>query len=225
MGFKGISFCGWPAGGEKPLPSEDPFWAACTEAGIAMTFVRGGPVGADRTPSARPQWIGPKGSHVRPNDKPNELLWANDAVIKNHNITYLIYAGVLERFPSFKIAIADAGAGWLPTHGELLDWLYRYERFIAFAQMPHMPHEYIKRNVRITYNGERSTLAARKDFSDKALMWSSNFPNHTSTWPSSRTAIEDQFAGIPEADRRRILGENCAELYSVTPKRAALALR
>ena len=47
------------------------------------------------------------------------------------------------------------------------------------------------------------------------LMWASDFPHSDSTWPHSRDVIERDFAGVPEADTHRIIGENCRELYGI----------
>ena len=67
----------------------------------------------------------------------------------------------------------------------------------------------------MTVKDERSTIESRHDVGVGALMWSSNYPNSTSSWPTSRLAIEQQFREVPKDERRRMLGENCAELYGV----------
>jgi predicted TIM-barrel fold metal-dependent hydrolase len=215
LGFKGVIFMGWPNGGEKPIKDDDAFWSACAEAGVAINLVRGGPLNSDRTPSAPKHLIGPNGSHVRVSNAPIEFAWAQAAAIQNHNLTWFTFSGILDRFPSLRLSIVDCGAGWLPTCVELYDWLYRYERFLAFARLKYMPSDYVRRQVSITVNGERSTIAARADFNPDALMWSSNYPSHSSTWPSSVKEITDLVGGIPEAERRRIAGENCAKLYGI----------
>ena len=44
------------------------------------------------------------------------------------------------------------------------------------------------------------------------LLWSTNFPQCTSTWPESHRAISRCFDGIPENERRQVLVENAARL-------------
>jgi predicted TIM-barrel fold metal-dependent hydrolase len=44
-------------------------------------------------------------------------------------------------------------------------------------------------------------------------MWASDYPHADSTWPDSQKAIEENFRGVPEATRRRILCDNARELY------------
>jgi predicted TIM-barrel fold metal-dependent hydrolase len=47
------------------------------------------------------------------------------------------------------------------------------------------------------------------------MLWSTNFPQPTSTWPESRHAIDRSFEGIPDSDRRQILVDNPARLYNL----------
>ena len=218
MGYKGIIFPGWPAAGDKPQSAEDPFWSLCQEAGIVVNLLRGGPLGQARTPVAPGRYIGPQGSDVRAVDLPLEVILAQGVTIKNLNLSWIVMTGVLDRFPSLKIALIDSGAGWLPTCGELFDWMYRYQQFMAFADLKHWPSDYLRRQVRATVKGEPRTMEARGDIGVERLMWSSNYPNSTSSWPTSRTVIEELFRGVPDAERKRMIGENCAELYGAAPR-------
>ena len=220
LGYKGIVFSGWPAGGAKPQAAEDAFWAFCAEAGMVIDLIRGGPVGADRTPMVPQRYVG-KGSRAQASDPPLEMVWTQAAATKNINIAWFVLTGILERHPGLQLALIDAGAGWLPTCCELIDWNYRYAQFLAFAKLKDTPGDYIRRHVKATVRNERNTVESRADVGVKALMWSSSYPNSTSSWPSSRLTIEDEFGCIPDDERRRILGENCAELYGLPVPTAA----
>jgi predicted TIM-barrel fold metal-dependent hydrolase len=214
-GCKGIVFSGWPSGTGKPQREEEPFWALCAEAGIVVNLVRGGPVGADRTPSAPNPYIGAGGSRVRAVDVPPEVAMAEIGAIKNINLSWMVLSGVLQQFPGLRLALIDCGAGWLPTCGELFDWYYRYEQFVAFAQLKDKPGEYIRRQVKATVQGEPHAIATRRDIGVETLLWSSNYPNSTSSWPDSARAIDDLLAGIPDDERTLITEGNCAALYGI----------
>ena len=220
LGYKGVVFSGWPTGGEKPEEADDAFWAFCAEAGIVIDLIRGGPVGPDRTPMAPKRYVGP-GSRAQAADLPLEIIWTQAAATKNVNLAWFVLTGILERHPVLQLALIDAGAGWLPTCSELIDWNYRYAQFLAFAKLRYTPGDYIRRQVKATIRNERHTVDARADVGVKALMWSSSYPNSTSSWPSSRLTIEDEFGGIPDDERRQILGENCAALYGIRTPAAA----
>ncbi len=49
------------------------------------------------------------------------------------------------------------------------------------------------------------------------LMWGSDFPHSVGTFPDSRAYIDDAFAGVDEATRRRILVENPASFFGLDP--------
>ncbi len=214
-GYKGIVFSGWPSGTGQPQREEEPFWALCAEAEIVVNLVRGGPVGADRTPSAPQRYIGANGGRVRAVDVPPEVAMAEIGAIKNINLSWMVLAGVLQQFPGLRLALIDCGAGWLPTCGELFDWYYRYEQFVAFAQLKDKPGEYIRRQVKATVQGEPHAIATRKDIGVESLLWSSNYPNSTSSWPDSAKAIDDLLAGLPDNERSLITAGNCAALYDI----------
>jgi predicted TIM-barrel fold metal-dependent hydrolase len=45
------------------------------------------------------------------------------------------------------------------------------------------------------------------------LMWGSDYPHDEGTFPHSREVIERTFEGIPEDEKRKMVGENAAKLY------------
>lgn len=212
MGFRGVVFTGWPAAGDKPQPAEDRFWAICAEAGLVVHLIAGGPLATDRIPTAPARYIGAN-SRARAVDVPVEIMWTQQATSKNVNLSWLVLSGVLDRFPQLQLVLVDTAAGWLPTCGELLDWNYRYAQFLAFARLRLRPSDYIKRQVRATIRGERSAIASRRDVGVRTMMWSSGYPQSTSSWPNSARARDELFAGLPLAERTAIQGGNAASLY------------
>jgi predicted TIM-barrel fold metal-dependent hydrolase len=45
------------------------------------------------------------------------------------------------------------------------------------------------------------------------ILWSSDFPHSATFWPNSREKIAQDFQGVSEEDKRKILFENTAKLY------------
>jgi predicted TIM-barrel fold metal-dependent hydrolase len=46
-------------------------------------------------------------------------------------------------------------------------------------------------------------------------MWGSDFPHPEGTWPHTQQYYRGTFAGLPERDGRRILGENAVDFYGL----------
>jgi predicted TIM-barrel fold metal-dependent hydrolase len=49
------------------------------------------------------------------------------------------------------------------------------------------------------------------------MLWGSDFPHAESTWPRSQDFLGRIFAGVPEADRRKITSDNTAKLFGFRP--------
>ena len=45
------------------------------------------------------------------------------------------------------------------------------------------------------------------------LMWGNDYPHPEGTWPESRSACEEQFAGVSDQDVRAIVGGNAASVF------------
>jgi len=224
QGFRGIIFNGYPSGGNTPTKDDEPFFKLCEEAGIVINLLRGGPIGNDRTPVAPQQYIGAAGADtVRPAEESLDILLAQQATIKNLNVAWLIFSGITERMPKLKISLVDAGAGWIRTTGELMDWNYRYMQHNMPARLEYIPSDYLKRNFKATLTNERFAVVARHEFGEDYLLWATNYPNSTSTWPNSGRAAAETLLGIPEPERAGILGATAARWYGLTLPSLALA--
>ena len=162
------------------------------------------------------RYVGKDATGVRAVDAPIELAWATTASIRNQNMAWFVLVGICERWENLKISMIDAGAGWITTTGELLDWNYRYAQFYGMNyRLKYVPSDYVKRNFHATIKGERFVVVAREDFGENTLMWSSNYPTSSSSFPTSRQAITEQMDGVPDDDQGRLVGLNCAEWYGV----------
>ncbi len=215
-GFRGVVFNGFPQGTDGPQAEDDRFFAALQDHGIVLDLLRGGPVGAGRVPTAPKRYVGPNAQGVTAADPPIEILWANHVSIKNQNIAWIVLNGITERFPNLHITLVDAGAGWIRTTGELLDWNYRYAQWYGMPKrLEYVPSDYVKRNFKATLKDERFAVIARKDLGDEYLLWASNYPNSSTSWPNSGRVINDALDGVAENERAQILGTTAATWYKV----------
>jgi predicted TIM-barrel fold metal-dependent hydrolase len=48
------------------------------------------------------------------------------------------------------------------------------------------------------------------------ILWESDFPHITSTYPNSWRAVERSLAGVSPTDRERVLFRNAARLYRLS---------
>ena len=72
--------------------------------------------------------------------------------------------------------------------------------------MDMAPSLVFRRNCYVTMWFEKAGLSQRSYLGVNNILWQSEFPIDTSTWPRSKEVIKRNFAGIPRADRDKVLG-------------------
>ena len=182
----------------------DPVWAVCQELGVPICFHAGAsakiqiPAYAGYPPAtaAAIQAITGPASSV--------------SVLVN-----LLISKILMRFANLKIVLAESGLGWGA-------YLLEYTDFQATGdQLPQngydlMPSELFKRQCYLVGWYDCASLRVRDYIGAENILWSSQFPQATSTWPDTRAALAKSFAGVAEADKQKILWHNAAQLYKIT---------
>ena len=135
------------------------------------------------------------------------------------SLAQMIFGGVFERHPRLRIVSVENDIGWIPHTLARLDHAGR--KYGAFCSTPLRlkPSEYFRRHVSATFQEDRLGIELRDRLGVETLLWASDYPHSDSTWPHSRAVIARDFAGIPEAQVRRIVFENTVDLYGLAPER------
>ena len=129
-------------------------------------------------------------------------------------MTSMIYSGVFDRFPSLRIAYAEAGCGWVPYVMERLDMEYEHRS----AQAPEckvMPSEHL-RSGRIFIHCEledRSIGQIAALLRDDILFCATDFPHEPRT--EFRENIEKFLArqDVSMDTKQKIMTENPKRMY------------
>jgi hypothetical protein len=87
--------------------------------------------------------------------------------------------------------------------------------FLPSEGYPLKPSELFRRQCYFTCWYDRMSLDVRRYLGTANILWSSNFPLATSTWPNTRRHGELSFAGIPDDEKRQMQWQNAAELYAL----------
>jgi predicted TIM-barrel fold metal-dependent hydrolase len=69
--------------------------------------------------------------------------------------------------------------------------------------------------VYATFQDDVPGMRCRDLIGVERLMWGSDYPHFDSTFPKSCEAIERNFAGVAEAERRLVLSENMIRVYNL----------
>jgi predicted TIM-barrel fold metal-dependent hydrolase len=129
--------------------------------------------------------------------------------------TQMLVTGVLERHPRLKIAVLETGSNWLGAWLDRMD--HKYEKTTAGREvaLKMKPSAYFARQCVISADpDETMTDLMVERFGDDKLVWASDYP-HIDADLGVLRELEATLARLPEASRRKVLGENCLRFYGL----------
>jgi predicted TIM-barrel fold metal-dependent hydrolase len=139
-------------------------------------------------------------------------------------LVHLLLSGVFERFPNMKLVLTEQGCAWIPPLLERLDVIHNEivakgrVGELGFKSGPTLslrPSEYFQRNVWVglSFPNPTESAAIRTIGVDK-IMWGSDYPHHEGTFPYTREALRQSFAGWDHGDVAKLLSGNAADVYN-----------
>ena len=75
------------------------------------------------------------------------------------------------------------------------------------------PGDLFRRQIYVDFWFETVGIELRDCIGVDNILWESDFPHITSTYPHSWNAVEHSLAGVCDADREKMLYRNAARLY------------
>lgn len=137
-------------------------------------------------------------------------------------IAKMVLGGALDRFPKLKIVSVEAGASYLISLAERMDESYKQHKFYVSPKLSMLPSEILRRQVRATFQYDKSCIVARERIGLECLMFATDYPHMEGTFPHTRTVITHLFDGvdIDASSRKAILGETAAALFRLERKAA-----
>ncbi len=209
-GLRGAMIWGAPPR-ERPYTSReyDPFWEAAQELQMPLSLHV---ITGKKPPKSEEER---KKVRMEPRDPSFVRGYMNLIHEVQRSLTDIIFGGVMMRFPRIKIVSAENDTGWIPHYMYRLD--HAFEKFGALMSEPldMKPSEYVRRNLWATFQDDPIGPMLFRYFGEDNFMWASDFPHTDSTWPNSLKVIEQDFEGVPEAVKRKIICDNAAKLYNI----------
>ena len=124
----------------------------------------------------------------------------------------LLFSGVLDRYPKLKWVWAEIGLGWIQYVLESCD--HEWERRRLWTEgIVTRPSEQFSRQIYSMFWFERAGIELRDQFSVDNLMWQTDFPHSTSTYPGTWKYADHVVGEVPQAVRKKLLFENARKLY------------
>ena len=137
-----------------------------------------------------------------------------------YSLSAMVFAGVFDRFPKLKVGSVEHETAWIPHWLKQMDFTYRERPVFTKgwkSQSGMLPSDYWQRNMFVEFMEDDLGVELRQHIGVDNMLWGSDFPHAESTWPQSAQFLDRIFAGVPEADRRKITSDNAAKLFGFRP--------
>jgi predicted TIM-barrel fold metal-dependent hydrolase len=206
MGHKGVVFPGVPME-LRNVPHindavYDPVWAACQDLNVPVCFHPGSFKTIEF--AAQEYFQGKLAATLEALTRPASLVFV---------LVNLLLSRIPLRFPQLKFVFAESSLGWGT-------YLLEYGNHQADQDRLHLEgypklSEIFRRQCYLTGWYDRATLKTRDYVQAENILWATNFPLATSTWPNTRDYLARSMDGLPEVAQRSIVHENAAKLYGI----------
>lgn len=127
-------------------------------------------------------------------------------------IPTLVFSGMADDFPRLKWVFAETGVGSINYVIAGCDHEWE-QRHLWTAGLPTRPSEIIRRQMYIDFWYEAAGIEERHNFGVDNIMWESDFPHVTSTYPRSWKFVEHSLQGVPESEAKKLLYQNAVRVY------------
>jgi predicted TIM-barrel fold metal-dependent hydrolase len=132
--------------------------------------------------------------------------------VQSQFVPNLILSGLLDRFPRLRWVCAETGVGWVSFVLQACDHEWE-QRKLWNEGIKERPSDLFRRQVSVNFWFERVGLEQRHAVGVDNIMWESDYPHSTSTYPESWKFVNHATEGIPESERNKLLYENALRLY------------
>ena len=206
LGLRAVTLNNWPNGGGSPKAEDDKFWAAAIDSDVRLSpHLNFGAMAPPYLDIAAGRIPGDESAHI----------FSMKGFPPTYTVRLMVTTGVFERFPKLKIYFAETNAGWIPYWFQSLDASYLRTRYWYKLNLPVMPSEYIRRHICFSFVADQLAIDLRHHIGIENLMWGSDFPHLVCTYPLTKQILPKMFAGVPEAEKQKILLDNPIKFFGL----------
>lgn len=200
-GMKGVLFPVKPFRNDWNDLAYDPLWRTAAELGLIIHIHTGKPRGMPNRLEMEKQNAG------------MQIYYQLGRLSMIETFGYILWSGVFIRHPEVKVVSVEGDIGWLPYFLERGAGLMKKHQRWTGQKVDQPPSYFVGRNFFATFEEDRLGVQLRHITGIGGLLWASDYPHSATTWPESKKAIAETFAGVPEDEVRRIVHDNAATLY------------
>ena len=80
-----------------------------------------------------------------------------------------------------------------------------------------MPSEYVKRQFHVSFQDDPVAVACRHITGLSTVMWGNDYPHAEGTFRGSQALLAQLMAGVPDDDRKAMVGGTLGDLLGFAP--------
>jgi predicted TIM-barrel fold metal-dependent hydrolase len=173
----------------------DPLWAAVSATGLPVCM-----------------HIGSSGRFVRTTpDAPDTTTMTVLATQTMCACADWLFSGVFERFPSLRVIFSEGGAGWAPFIVERAE--KAFGRYGDDSGGTRSPAELFAEHVYVCIVDEPFAVHSLADLPVDNLLWETDYPHESGSFPDSRKLLEHLLRDVSEDDAVKIAESNACRLF------------
>ena len=201
-GVRAVSFSEIPAWLGAPSVHSgywDPFFAACEETRTVVCMHIG------------------SGSRILTTSEDAPSAVAGVMIFSNSAASMLDFltSGILVRFPQLRLFYAESQIGWIPYILERADDMFLRQKWTFPKGTDVLPSEMYRGRVYSCFYSDRVGIAQLDIVGAEQVMFETDFPHESGTWPNSKAVAIEQLSGVEPAVRERILRGNAVDLFGL----------
>jgi len=181
----------------------DPFWAEAQDLDMTLVWHENTGGHESRPGSGSSYW-----------DVDNSIA----PFIRFHEVQrslgHVIVSGVLDRFPSLRLVVAEQGTDWIPFFAHRLERI-RGGQTSYGNTLSMKPGEFLRRQVFFTFTNEPEILEERHLVGVDNLLFATDYPHSASCWPRSQETVRSVTAGVPDEERRKLIRDNTLRVFNI----------
>jgi predicted TIM-barrel fold metal-dependent hydrolase len=179
----------------------DPLFAACAETGVVVNMHIGSSSKMPSTSADAPAAVG-------------STLTFNNAMA---SMTDFLFSGVLERYPTLKLAYSEGQIGWIPYIIERADKVWEENRAWGGVgdKVPNPPSTYYYRQIYGCFFDDVYGLDNIEKVGVDNVCFETDYPHSDSTWPHSREVAMKLMGDLPPELFAKLVRGNAIELLGL----------
>lgn len=204
MGHRGVVFPSVPHDlREVPHVADadyDPIWSVCEELGVPLCLHAGASPGLQNA-------LPPELSQART----EALEEVQRPVSSVYVLNLFLFSRILLRHPRLQVVFAESALSWAMLDLEWADHQFSHDG-LAREGYDLTPSQMFHRQCYLNAWFDEIAPFAPYIGADR-ILWSTNLPLATSSWPRTQETIDRCFQGVSAEEREQVLWRNAASLY------------